>query len=84
MPLLEEPRESRTVALPPRPARHGGRCDVLVVGGGPAGSAAAVGAAGMCAALTVRHGRRPRGLPYRPVQRERLRQGARSRAVRPD
>ncbi|GGL64623.1 hypothetical protein GCM10010129_05290 [Streptomyces fumigatiscleroticus] len=44
-PILEEPRERRTVTLPSRPARHGGRTDVLVVGGGPAGIAAAVGAA---------------------------------------
>ncbi|CAM5655869.1 hypothetical protein STENM36S_04375 [Streptomyces tendae] len=36
-------------------------------------------AAGVCAALTVRHGRGPRGLPYRLVQRELLRQGARLR-----
>src|SRR4051794_7092743 len=41
MPLLEPPREPRTVTLPARPARHGGRTDVLVVGGGPAGTAAA-------------------------------------------
>lgn len=58
MPILEEPRESRTVHLPPRPARHGGRCDVLVVGGGPAGFAAAVGAAdaGADVVLVERYG----------------------------
>jgi hypothetical protein len=36
-------------------------------------------AAGVCAALTVRHGHGPRGVPYRLVQRELLRQGARLR-----
>ncbi|MFG3248726.1 FAD-dependent oxidoreductase [Streptomyces sp. NPDC048187] len=58
MPVLEEPRESRTVALPPRTARHGGHCDVLVVGGGPAGFAAAVGAAdaGADTVLVERYG----------------------------
>ncbi|MYR45488.1 FAD-dependent oxidoreductase [Streptomyces sp. SID5910] len=58
MPVLEEPREPRTVTLPPRSARHGGRCDVLVVGGGPAGFAAAVGAAdaGADVVLVERYG----------------------------
>lgn len=58
MPILEEPREPRTVTLPPRPARHGGRCDVLVVGGGPSGFAAAVGAAdaGADVVLVERYG----------------------------
>lgn len=58
MPVLEEPREPRTVTLPPRPARHGGRCEVLVVGGGPAGFAAAVGAAdaGADVVLVERYG----------------------------
>ncbi|MFH8976246.1 FAD-dependent oxidoreductase [Streptomyces sp. NPDC017890] len=58
MPVLEEPREPRTVTLPPRAARHGGRCDVLVVGGGPAGFAAAVGAAdaGADVVLVERYG----------------------------
>ncbi|MGV9549721.1 FAD-dependent oxidoreductase [Streptomyces ardesiacus] len=58
MPILEEPAEPRTVTLPPRPARHGGRCDVLVVGGGPAGFAAAVGAAdaGADTVLVERYG----------------------------
>ncbi|CAM5345195.1 FAD-dependent oxidoreductase OS=Streptomyces tendae OX=1932 GN=GUR47_04025 PE=4 SV=1 [Streptomyces tendae] len=58
MPVLEEPRETRSVTLPPRTARHGGRCDVLVVGGGPAGFAAAVGAAdaGADTVLVERYG----------------------------
>ncbi|GGQ13090.1 FAD-dependent oxidoreductase [Streptomyces mutabilis] len=58
MPVLEEPREPREVTLPPRSARHGGRCDVLVVGGGPAGFAAAVGAAdtGADVVLVERYG----------------------------
>ncbi|CQR60136.1 FAD-dependent oxidoreductase [Streptomyces leeuwenhoekii] len=58
MPILEEPREPRTVTLPPRPARHGGRCDVLVVGGGPSGFAAAVAAAdaGADVVLVERYG----------------------------
>jgi len=45
MPILEPPAQSRTITLPPRPARDGGRTDVLVVGGGPAGTAAACAAA---------------------------------------
>ncbi|MGW7261221.1 FAD-dependent oxidoreductase [Streptomyces sp. NPDC054834] len=58
MPLLEEPRHPRTVTLPPRPARHGGRTDVLVVGGGPAGTAAAYAAAdaGADVVLVERYG----------------------------
>ncbi|MFC8867378.1 FAD-dependent oxidoreductase [Streptomyces sp. NPDC057148] len=58
MPVLEEPREPREVTLPPRSARHGGRCDVLVVGGGPAGFAAAIGAAdtGADVVLVERYG----------------------------
>ncbi|MGP3984887.1 FAD-dependent oxidoreductase [Streptomyces sp. KR80] len=45
MPILGPPDEQRTVTLPPRSARFGGRTDVLVVGGGPAGIGAALGAA---------------------------------------
>ncbi|MEG3627927.1 FAD-dependent oxidoreductase [Streptomyces poriticola] len=58
MPILTEPGESATVTLPPRSARHGGRCDVLVVGGGPAGFAAALGAAatGADVVLVERYG----------------------------
>lgn len=58
MPILEKPREPRTVTLPPRAARHGGRTDVLVVGGGPAGCAAAIAAAdaGADVVLVERYG----------------------------
>ncbi|MFI9155292.1 FAD-dependent oxidoreductase [Streptomyces sp. NPDC053367] len=58
MPILEPPRDTRTVTLPPRAARHGGRTDVLVVGGGPAGTAAAHAAAdaGADVVLVERYG----------------------------
>ncbi len=39
------PEAERSVRLPPRRATHGGRTQVLVVGGGPAGLGAALGAA---------------------------------------
>ncbi|HZF91030.1 FAD-dependent oxidoreductase [Streptomyces sp.] len=45
MPILEPPAQPRTLTVPARPARDGGRTDVLVVGGGPAGTAAACAAA---------------------------------------
>ncbi|GHE84864.1 FAD-dependent oxidoreductase [Streptomyces spiralis] len=45
MPVLRRPEQPRTVTLPARSALHGGRTDVLVVGGGPAGTAAAWAAA---------------------------------------
>jgi len=45
MPPLPRPNERDLVTLPPRPAIFGGRADVLVVGGGPAGLGAAYGAA---------------------------------------
>jgi hypothetical protein len=45
MPGLTPPQTIRKIGLPPRQAIHGGRCGVLVVGGGPAGLGAAVGAA---------------------------------------
>lgn len=45
MPVLRRPVENVTVELPPRSALVAGDCDVLVVGGGPAGLGAAIGAA---------------------------------------
>lgn len=45
MPTLYRPDETISVTLPPRKARLAGSCDVLVVGGGPAGIGAALGAA---------------------------------------
>ncbi|KUM79125.1 FAD-dependent oxidoreductase, partial [Streptomyces curacoi] len=58
MPILEPLKPARTVTLPPRAARHGGRTDVLVVGGGPAGTAAAYAAAdaGADVVLVERYG----------------------------
>lgn len=45
MPSLERPARLQRCPLPARTAIRGGRADVLVVGGGPAGMAAAWGAA---------------------------------------
>nr|HQA00001.1 FAD-dependent oxidoreductase [Phycisphaerae bacterium] len=45
MPPLKRPDASIPVVLPPRRALHAARTDVLVVGGGPAGLGAALGAA---------------------------------------
>jgi glycine/D-amino acid oxidase-like deaminating enzyme len=45
MPPLGRPERRRQIPLPPRAAAHGGHADVLVVGGGPAGLGAALGAA---------------------------------------
>ncbi|MFE2507075.1 FAD-dependent oxidoreductase [Streptomyces naganishii] len=45
MAVLRPPEQPRTVTLPPRTARHAGHTDVLVIGGGPAGTAAAHSAA---------------------------------------
>jgi hypothetical protein len=45
MPPLAAPERRRTIRLPPRDATLAGEADVLVVGGGPAGLGAAVGAA---------------------------------------
>lgn len=58
MPPLEKPIYQQTVTLPPRQALFGGETDVLVVGGGPAGIAAALGAAaaGAKVILTERYG----------------------------
>jgi hypothetical protein len=58
MPPLPRPRAAATIALPPRLASLAGDCDVLVVGGGPAGLGAALGAAGAGTRviLSERHG----------------------------
>ncbi|MFD7436720.1 FAD-dependent oxidoreductase [Streptomyces sp. NPDC059861] len=58
MPILQRPPVPRTVTLPPREARHGGRTEVLVIGGGPAGTAAAYAAAdaGADVVLVERYG----------------------------
>ena len=58
MPPLPRPREERTVVLAPRTATVAAECDVLVVGGGPAGLGAALGAAqaGASVVLAERHG----------------------------
>ena len=45
MPPLGRPERRSTVRLPPRTATIAAEADVLVVGGGPAGLGAAVGAA---------------------------------------
>ncbi|MEU9671152.1 FAD-dependent oxidoreductase [Streptomyces bobili] len=45
MSYLKPPRIPRSVELPPRQALHAGSTQVLVVGGGPAGIGAALGAA---------------------------------------
>jgi hypothetical protein len=45
MPPLLRPSDARTIALPPRRGTVAARADVLVVGGGPAGLGAALGAA---------------------------------------
>lgn len=47
------PRVPRTVELPPRQALHAGSTQVLVVGGGPAGIGAAIGAANAGAQVTL-------------------------------
>lgn len=58
MPALARPETSVAVALPPRQATLAGECDVLVVGGGPAGLGAALGAAaaGARTVLVERYG----------------------------
>ncbi|TDF42726.1 FAD-dependent oxidoreductase [Streptomyces sp. WAC05374] len=47
------PRVPRTVELPPRQALHAGTTQVLVIGGGPAGIGAALGAANAGAQVTL-------------------------------
>jgi glycine/D-amino acid oxidase-like deaminating enzyme len=58
MTALDGPEAPRQVRLPPRRATHGGRTEVLVVGGGPAGLGAALGAAaaGARVVLVERYG----------------------------
>src|SRR5918997_5910944 len=58
MPPLGRPEQTATLHLPPRTARIAAEPDVLVVGGGPAGLGAAVGAAraGAEVVLVERHG----------------------------
>lgn len=58
LPVLNRPAELRTLALPPREARLAGKAEVLVVGGGPAGIGAALGAAwaGARVVLAERYG----------------------------
>jgi hypothetical protein len=58
VPPLGRPERPRKVRLPPRVATVAGKADVLVVGGGPAGLGAAIGAAraGADVILAERHG----------------------------
>src|SRR5512134_2490478 len=58
MPTLKRPDDALTVELPPRQALLAGDTDVLVVGGGPAGIGAALGAvqAGARVILAERYG----------------------------
>ncbi|MEA2129503.1 MAG: hypothetical protein QOJ85_2394 [Solirubrobacteraceae bacterium] len=58
MPPLGRPEHARKIRLPPRAATVAGTADVLVVGGGPAGLGAAIGAAraGADVILAERHG----------------------------
>jgi hypothetical protein len=58
MPPLCRPNEQRVIMLPAREALFGGRADVLVIGGGPAGIGASMGAAfaGARVILAERHG----------------------------
>ena len=58
MPPLRRPAEPGTITLAPRTATVAGDCDVLVVGGGPAGLGAALAAAdaGAEVILAERHG----------------------------
>jgi glycine/D-amino acid oxidase-like deaminating enzyme len=58
MPALLRPIEARRIILPPRQAKLAAEADVLVVGGGPAGIGAALGAtkAGARVVLVERYG----------------------------
>ncbi|QKT04068.1 FAD-dependent oxidoreductase [Ectothiorhodospiraceae bacterium 2226] len=58
MPALARPKHLQHIQLPPRRAVVGGEADVLVVGGGPAGIGAAIGAAraGARVVLAERYG----------------------------
>ncbi|HKQ31347.1 MAG TPA: FAD-dependent oxidoreductase, partial [Burkholderiales bacterium] len=58
MPALERPAVAAAIALPPRQALLAGEAEVLVVGGGPAGLGAALGAAaaGASVILVERYG----------------------------
>jgi hypothetical protein len=58
MPVLRKPEENIKLMLPPRKATLAATTDVLVVGGGPAGMGAAIGAAkaGADVILIERHG----------------------------
>ncbi len=58
MPSLERPLRVTTVRLPSRLAKIAGETDILVVGGGPAGIGAAIGAAdaGMNVILAEHYG----------------------------
>jgi glycine/D-amino acid oxidase-like deaminating enzyme len=58
MPPLQRPAQLREITLPPRSAAVAARADVLVVGGGPAGLGAALGAsaAGARVILAERYG----------------------------
>lgn len=58
MPPLSRPERPTRIVLPPRDAVVAGECDVLVVGGGPAGLGAALGAAqaGADVVLVERYG----------------------------
>ncbi|NPB94750.1 FAD-dependent oxidoreductase, partial [Shigella sonnei] len=58
MPVLEKPKHIEELTLPPRRARLAADTDVLVVGGGPAGIGAALGAAraGASVILVERYG----------------------------